>query len=201
MEVLLKYFPNLSPTQIDQFQRLKPLYESWNAKINVISRKDIDSFYERHVLHSLALGNVHPFKRGHRILDLGTGGGFPGIPLAILYPDTYFELVDSIRKKINVVEAVIAELELKNARATWSRVEDIDGKFEAVVTRAVAKTNHLLTWTKGKSKHLLALKGGDLLEELRSVRKKGKIKVHTLSDHYEEEFFETKVIVEMILRS
>src|SRR5690554_7817550 len=150
MENIKKYFPKLIEDQIQKFEQLKPLYEEWNNQINVISRKDMDNFYERHVLHSLAIANVIRFQPNTSILDVGTGGGFPGIPLAILFPDSQFHLVDSIGKKIKVVEEVVAGLDLKNVKATNSRVEEIHGEFDFIVSRAVAQMDTFVHRVKGK---------------------------------------------------
>ncbi len=199
MDLIQHYFPDLTTAQINQFEQLQALYADWNEKVNLISRKDVEHFYERHVLHSLSIAKIHAFQSGTKVLDVGTGGGFPGIPLAILFPDTQFLLVDSIRKKISVVQDVIQQLGLKNAKAEWSRVEDIDEKFEVVVTRAVAKLEQLLIWTKKHSKHLIALKGCDLQQEITDVSNiKKTLTVYPIPDFFSEEFFETKVIVDII---
>jgi 16S rRNA (guanine527-N7)-methyltransferase len=198
MELILKYFPELSDNQIQQFKQLQFLYSNWNEKVNVISRKDVAYFYERHVLHSLSIAKIHSFEAGTKVLDLGTGGGFPGIPLAILFPETQFLLVDSIGKKISVVQDVIQQLGLQNAEAKWSRVEEIDTKFDVVVTRAVAKLEQLLLWTKFHSKHIIALKGGDLSQEIKDISNiKKTLQLYPISDFFEEEFFETKFIVDL----
>ena len=198
MDIILKYFPELTEQQIALFKQLEPLYLDWNQKVNVISRKDVDQFYERHVLHSLSIAKVHSFKSGESVLDLGTGGGFPGIPLAIMFPETNFLLVDSIGKKINVVKDVIEQLGLKNASAEWTRVEEIPQKFDVVVTRAVAKLEKLLAWTKKQTKHVIALKGGDLTQEIRDVSNiKKKYQIYSIQDFFKEDFFETKVIVDV----
>jgi len=195
VDIILKYFPKLSEEQLQRFGQLKPLYDEWNARINVISRKDMDSFYIRHVLHSLSVVKICPLVGSRNILDIGTGGGFPGIPLAIYYPNIQFTLVDSIKKKITVVDEVSKALELTNVTSIWSRAEQIDGNFDKVVTRAVARMPKIIQWTGKRSKHILALKGGDLREELSEV-KTGKIKRHRISTIFEEEFFATKEIVE-----
>ncbi|GJQ08181.1 ribosomal RNA small subunit methyltransferase G [Capnocytophaga cynodegmi] len=201
MECINKYFNNLTEKQISQFEKLKPLYEQWNAKINVISRKDMDSFYERHVLHSLAIAKIVSFLADSEILDVGTGGGFPGVPLAILFPQTKFTLVDSIGKKIKVVEEVCKELDIKNVTSINSRAEQIDKKFDFIVSRAVTQMPEFVKWVKGKikksSKHLLDngilyLKGGDLTEELASFKN---IQLYEISNFFSEEFFETKKVV------
>lgn len=201
MELINKYFKNLTEKQALQFEKLKPVYEQWNAKINVISRKDMDSFYERHVLHSLAIAKVMPFLLDSEVLDVGTGGGFPGVPLAILFPQTKFTLVDSIGKKIKVVEEVCKELDIDNVTAINSRVEQIDKKFDFVVSRAVTQMPEFVKWVKGKikksSKHsldngILYLKGGDLTEELASFKN---VHLYEISDFFSEEFFQTKKVV------
>ncbi len=201
-EQLLKYFPDLSDEQKDQFQRLEALYTEWNAQINVISRKDTENFYERHVLHSLAITKVMSFTDGSKILDIGTGGGFPGIPLAILFPNCNFLLVDSIGKKIKVVKEVAKALGLKNVRAEHERAENIKEQFDFVVSRAVTAMPKFITWTKGKflkenknafKNGILYLKGGDLAEEMATVKKA--VQYFDLSDFYSEEFFETKKVV------
>lgn len=194
MQILQKYFPELSELQIQQFEQLLPLYAGWNEKINVISRKDIDNFYERHVLHALSIAKVISFQSGETVLDIGTGGGFPGIPLAILFPDTTFILSDSIAKKISVVKAVVAALDLKNIVAQAERAENIKVPVDYVVTRAVAKMDDLIRWSKNKHpKKIIALKGGDLKEELENIKKN--IRIIELKDVFEEPFFETKKIV------
>ncbi|GIJ93544.1 ribosomal RNA small subunit methyltransferase G [Capnocytophaga stomatis] len=201
MELISKYFKNLTEKQIAQFEKLKPVYEQWNAKINVISRKDMDLFYERHVLHSLAIAKVMSFLPDSEVLDVGTGGGFPGVPLAILFPQTKFTLVDSIGKKIKVVEEVCKEIDIKNVTAINSRVEQIDKKFDFVVSRAVTQMPEFVKWVKGKikksSKHsldngILYLKGGDLTEELASFKN---VYLYKIFDFFSEEFFQTKKVV------
>jgi 16S rRNA (guanine527-N7)-methyltransferase len=199
-EIILKYFPNLTDQQKSQFQQLEALYKDWNEKINVISRKDIDEFYERHVLHSLGIANIMEFADGTKVLDIGTGGGFPGIPLAILFPNVEFTLVDSIGKKITVVNAVAESLGLKNVKAYHERAEKIKDKFHFVVSRAVTQMPVFLRWLKGKfekeqfnPKHngVLYLKGGDLGEELAGI----KCEIYNLKDQFGEEFFDTKKVV------
>ncbi|GAB1347003.1 16S rRNA (guanine(527)-N(7))-methyltransferase RsmG [Cloacibacterium normanense] len=199
-EIILKYFPNLTDQQKSQFQQLETLYKEWNEKINVISRKDIDEFYERHVLHSLGIAKIMEFADGTKVLDIGTGGGFPGIPLAILFPNVEFTLVDSIGKKITVVNAVAESLGLKNVKAYHERAEKIKDKFHFVVSRAVTQMPVFLRWLKGKfekeqfnPKHngVLYLKGGDLGEELAGI----KCEIYHLKDQFEEEFFDTKKVV------
>lgn len=195
--IIEKYFPDLTDVQKEQFERMIELYQEWNEKINVISRKDMDDFVERHILHSLAIAKYQPFKNGWYVVDLGTGGGFPGIPLAIMYPDVQFILVDSIGKKIKVVEAVKNDLGLSNVKAIWGRVEQIDVKANLVVTRAVAPLSQLVDWTKKilkqQSKGIIALKGGDLTEELTGFKKRST--VTPISEIFGELFFETKSIV------
>ena len=199
-EIILKYFPNLTDEQKSHFQQLETLYKDWNEKINVISRKDIDEFYERHVLHSLGIAKIMEFADGTKVLDIGTGGGFPGIPLAILFPNIEFTLVDSIGKKITVVNAVAESLGLKNVKAYHERAEKIKDKFHFVVSRAVTQMPVFLRWLKGKfekeqfnPKHngVLYLKGGDLGEELAGI----KCEIFNLKKHFEEEFFDTKKVV------
>lgn len=206
MELILKYFPELTNEQKAQFELLQSLYEDWNTKINVVSRKDIDELYLRHVLHSLGIAKVQPFLPGSKILDVGTGGGFPGIPLAILYPEVRFHLVDSIGKKIKVVEEVVEGLQLKNIKATNDRVENVSGKYDFIVSRAVAQMETFVHWINGKvakqSQHemkngILYLKGGDLTEELKIYRN---AVVYPLSDYFEEDFYETKSVVHLPLK-
>lgn len=199
-ELILKYFPDLSENQKQQFDKLQEQYAEWNAKINVISRKDLDSLYEKHVLHSLGIARVMNFSPNTKVLDIGTGGGFPGIPLAIMFPETHFTLVDSIGKKITVVNEVAAALELQNVSAIHARAEDIPGKFHFVVSRAVTQMPVFLRWLKGKfekvqfnPKHngVLYLKGGDLSEELSGL----KCEIFDLKNYFEGEFFKTKKVV------
>ena len=205
MDLILKYFPHLSNTQQEQFSKLEALYHDWNLKINVVSRKDIDELYLRHVLHSLGIAKIQEFKKDAKILDIGTGGGFPGIPLAILFPDTHFHLVDSIGKKIKVVEEVSEGLGLKNIKITNDRAENITGQYDFIVSRAVAQMETFVRWVKGrvakKSNHelkngILYLKGGDLTEEL---AKYPKATIFSLTDYFEEDFFETKSVVHLPL--
>jgi len=206
MELILKYFPEITDTQLAQFKKLQELYEDWNLKINVVSRKDIDELYLRHVLHSLGIAKVQPFLPGSRILDVGTGGGFPGIPLAILFPEVQFHLVDSIGKKIKVVEEVVSGLQLQNVKTTNARVETVSGKYDFIVSRAVAQMETFVHWVAGKiakkSLHerkngILYLKGGDLAEELKYYPKST---VFPLYDYFEEDFFETKSVVHLPLK-
>lgn len=206
MDLILKYFPNLTETQIAQFKKLELLYQDWNLKINVVSRKDIDELYLRHVLHSLGIAKVMRFEPGSKILDVGTGGGFPGVPLAILFPECSFHLVDSIAKKLKVVDEVVEGLELTNVKTTHSRVEDTDGQYDFIVSRAVAAMPTFVRWVKGKiakeQRHelkngILYLKGGDLTEELQDYRT---TTIYNLSDFYTEDFFETKKVVHLPLK-
>ena len=194
VEIIKKYFPDLTETQLKQLKQLLPLYKEWNEKINVISRKDVDNFYMHHVLHSLAIAKFFDFKKEETILDIGTGGGFPGIPLAILFPETKFMLADSITKKITVVNAVKDVLQLENVIAKIARAETITEKFDYIITRAVAPMNDLIFWSKNKhAKKIIALKGGDLTEELKAVKKN--IRIIDLKNTFEEDFFETKKII------
>jgi len=201
-KLLYNYFPDLTSEQKAQFDKLFELYQFWNEQINVISRKDTENFYERHVLHSLGIAKVMSFKDGSEILDIGTGGGFPGIPLAILFPQCNFTLVDSIGKKIKVVNEVAEALGLKNVVGIHERAEKIPGKFDFIVSRAVTAMPAFLNWTKGKFKKesmndlpngILYLKGGDLTEELKPVFPRPTI--YNLSEYFSEEFFETKKVV------
>lgn len=202
LSVIFEEFPHLSEKQRDQFSQLQKLYAFWNAQINVISRKDMDQFYTRHVLHSLGIAKVHSFIDGSKILDIGTGGGFPGIPLAILFPKCQFTLVDSIGKKIKVVKEVSKALSLENVKSYHERAENIDGKFDFIVSRAVTAMPTFLQWTKGKflteNKHdlkngILYLKGGDLTEEMLTVKKA--VNYFDLKTFFSDDFFETKKVV------
>lgn len=206
MEFILKYFPELTEIQISQFQQLEALYHDWNSKINVISRKDIDQLYVKHVLHSLAIAKIQKFEPGTYVLDVGTGGGFPGIPLAILFPETRFYLIDVILKKINVVKAVADALELKNVKAEQMRAENVKGDFDFIVSRAVTNMPDFVSWIKDKikkqQKHelkngILYLKGGDLTEELALFPN---AKQYNITDFFEGEFFETKKVVHLPLK-
>ncbi len=201
MELIRKYFPNLTADQQEKFQKLEELYKDWNLKINVVSRKDIDELYLRHVLHSLAIAKFQQFEPGSKIMDVGTGGGFPGIPLAILFPESEFTLVDSIGKKIKVVDEVSEGLGLQNVTTYNQRVEEIKTQFDFIVSRAVAAMPTFVRWTKGKiakeSHHerrngILYLKGGDLEEELQDYKT---AEVYKLSSFFEEDFFDTKKLV------
>ena len=203
-ELILSYFPNLSETQITQFERLQELFEDWNSKINVISRKDMDQFYIHHVLHSLGIAKVMSFQPDTKVLDIGTGGGFPGIPLAILFPDTHFHLVDSIGKKISVVKDVAKQLKLSNVEAQQARAEELVRKYDFVISRAVTQMVNFYPWVKGKIKKedfnefqngILYLKGGDVDEEMEALDKS--YVVYHLGDYFKEEFFQTKKVVYM----
>ena len=200
VSLILKYFPEITDEQKQQFEKLEQLYTEWNEKINVISRKDMDGLYEKHILHSLGIAKVMPFADGTKVLDVGTGGGFPGIPLAILFPEVSFTLIDSIGKKIKVVEAVSEGLGLKNVTAVHGRAEKLKEKFHFVVSRAVTQMPEFLRWLKGKfekeqfnEKHngVLYLKGGDLAKELAGLR----CEIFQLKNYFEEEFFDTKKVV------
>ena len=206
MELILKYFPNLTEDQISKFKKLESLYQDWNLKINVVSRKDIDELYLRHVLHSLGIAKVITFNDGSKILDVGTGGGFPGIPLAIMFPNCSFHLVDSIAKKLKVVDEVVEGLGLTNVKTTHSRVEDIHDTYDFIVSRAVAAMPTFVHWTKGKiakkqnhelKNGIIYLKGGDLTEELQDYKT---AVIYNLNTFFEEDFFETKKVVYLPLK-
>lgn len=206
MDEILKYFPNLTAIQKEQFEKLDFLYHDWNEKINVISRKDIDALYTKHILHSLGIAKIIQFEPGTYVLDVGTGGGFPGIPLAILFPETRFYLIDVIAKKIKVVQAVAEGLELKNVRAEQMRAENVKGDFDFIVSRAVTNMPDFVSWVETKikknNKHelkngILYLKGGDLSEELKDFPKATE---YNLADFFEDEFFETKKVVHLPLK-
>lgn len=201
-QFLLKYFPELTVQQLEQYRLLKDLYAHWNQQINVVSRKDIDALYERHILHSLGIAKVMQFLPGERVLDVGTGGGFPGIPLAVMFPETNFHLVDSIGKKIKVVQEVAKGVGLKNVIATHARAEQIEGKFDFIVSRAVTQLKDFYPWVKDKFSKtsynqlpngILYLKGGDLKQE---IAESGlTVQQFYLKDYFEEEFFETKQVI------
>ncbi len=203
MEIIHKYFKNLTENQTEQFSKLQELYQDWNLKINVVSRKDIDELYLRHVLHSLGIAKVMQFKPGAKVMDVGTGGGFPGIPLAILFPETQFHLVDSIGKKIKVVDEVVAGLGLENVKTTHGRVEEVKDTYDFIVSRAVAQMETFVRWNKGKiakkqnhdlKNGILYLKGGDLTEELKLYTS---ATIYDLPNYFDEPFFETKKVVHL----
>lgn len=205
MDEILEYFPNLSENQIRQFQMLEALYQDWNAKINVISRKDIEELYTKHVLHSLAIAKIQAFEPGGKVLDVGTGGGFPGIPLAILFPETQFYLIDVIGKKIKVVQAVAEAIGLKNLKAEQLRAQLVKGQFDFVVSRAVTNMPDFVSWVEGKvskkqhhslANGILYLKGGDLTEELASFPQ---AKEYAIASFFKPDFFETKKVVHLPL--
>ncbi len=202
VSLILKYFPNLTPTQIDRFSQLQKVYSDWNSQINVISRKDIEHLYEKHVLHSLGIAKAMIFKAGTTVLDVGTGGGFPGIPMAILFPEVDFHLVDSIGKKIKVVTEVASAIGLQNVRASHARAETLNEKYDFIISRAVTAFPDFYGWIKNKVKPksfnefkngILYLKGGDLSEEFKNFEKK--VVYFHLKDFFEEEFFETKKVI------
>ena len=203
MEIIQKYFTDLTDNQRNQFQKLHELYQDWNLKINVVSRKDIDELYLRHVLHSLGIAKVIQFQPNTKVMDVGTGGGFPGIPLAILFPETHFHLVDAIGKKIKVVNEVVEGLELKNVKTSNCRVEEVKDNYDFIVSRAVAQMETFVHWTKGKiakkqnhelKNGILYLKGGDLTEEL---QKYTSATIYDLTNYFDEPFFETKKVVHL----
>lgn len=200
MDIILKYFPELSSDKIEKFKQLEALYIYWNQRINVVSRKNINELYINHVLHSLAIAKIINFKNKTNILDVGTGGGFPGIPLAILFPDCNFTLVDSIAKKIHVVDSIVDSLKLDNICTSVSRVESLNTKHDFIVSRAVTNMPKFMNLTKGRvikggnnslSNGIIYLKGGNLSEELKNIKNQ----IYNISDYFEEDFFETKKIV------
>lgn len=206
MQLIKTYFPELTPLQIKQFEQLEALYQDWNLKINVVSRKDIDELYLRHVLHSLAIAKFITFRPGAKVMDVGTGGGFPGIPLAIRFPDVQFHLVDSIAKKLKVVNEVVEGLGLTNVKTTHGRVEEVADTYDFIVSRAVAAMPTFVHWVKDKiakkqnhdiKNGIIYLKGGDLTEELRNYKTAA---VYPLSNYYSEAFFETKKLVYLPLK-
>ncbi|WP_425636194.1 16S rRNA (guanine(527)-N(7))-methyltransferase RsmG [Algoriphagus yeomjeoni] len=203
-QLIQSYFPDLTETQLAQFDKLQALYEDWNSKINVISRKDMEQFYVHHVLHSLGILKVMPFEPGSKILDIGTGGGFPGIPLAIMFPETHFHLVDSIGKKITVVKDVVKQLKLTNVEAQQARAEQLIRKYDFVISRAVTRMVNFYPWVKNKIRKedineypngILYLKGGEVDEEMEELGKS--YVVYHLEDYFKEEFFETKKVIYM----
>ena len=200
MDIILKYFPELSSDKIEKFKQLEALYIYWNQRINVVSRKNINELYINHVLHSLAIAKIINFENETKILDVGTGGGFPGIPLAILFPDCNFTLVDSIAKKIHVVDSIVDSLKIDNICTSVTRVESLNSKHDFIVSRAVTNMSKFLNLTKGRinkgghnslSNGIVYLKGGDLSEELKDLKNQ----IYNISDYFEEDFFETKKIV------
>lgn len=208
MNIILKYFPDLNNQQKNQFEQLQSLYDEWNSKINVISRKDFEHFYERHVLHSLAIAKIISFTEQTTILDVGTGGGFPGIPLAILFPQAKFTLIDSIGKKIKVVNEVSAALRLNNVNAQHIRVEDLNQKFDFIVSRAVTAFPRFVEMIGHKispknnnklSNGIIYLKGGDFDDEIKSLNKK--LTIYSISSYFEEDFFETKKIIHLEIKN
>lgn len=202
MDIILKYFPNLTEEQVKKFRMLDELYHDWNAKINVISRKDIDNLYEHHVLHSLSIAELIRFKPGTKVMDLGTGGGFPGIPLAILFPEASFHLVDSIGKKIKVCQEIVNALKLQNVTTQWCRAEEIKDKYHFVVSRAVMPLSDLVKIIRkniskeqinGLPNGIICLKGGELEHE--TLPLKNQTQIYPLTDYFDEPFFETKKVV------
>lgn len=203
--ILKKYFPELTETQLQQFQSLLPLYEDWNSKINVISRKDMENFYEHHVLHSLSIAKYFPLLPGMKVMDVGTGGGFPGIPLAIMFPQTSFLLVDSIGKKIKVVQAVAEALQLNNVVAVQERAEKVKDKFDVITSRGVTRLSEIAGWVGNKLRihndieagGVLYLKGGDIEQEMREVPKNWKRKSTSITKWYSEPFFVEKYVIHL----
>lgn len=209
-QTILKYFgTELTELQIEQYRQMKTLYTEWNQRINVVSRKDIDMLYERHILHSLAIAKLYSFAPGQVVMDLGCGGGFPGIPLAVMFPETKFKMVDSIGKKIKVVDAISQGLELKNVETFNMRAENINFKVDYIISRAVTDLSSFLGWSwskieRGGKSGILYLKGGDLDEEISDgksvIKNSGTIALHNISDFFEEEFFETKKVLHIVKR-
>ena len=203
-EIILHYFPKISNSQIGQFSSLDRLYRLWNKRINLISRNDIDNLYMHHVLHSLGIAKVVEFRSNHRVLDVGTGGGFPGIPLAILFPDTQFHLIDSIGKKIKVVNEITSELQLTNVTSQQVRAEGVKDQYNYVVSRAVARLDQMIKWTseliaeEKDNNSILTFKGGDISVELKNI--KSKYRIYNLKDYFEEPFFESKSVVQIFLK-
>lgn len=203
-EIILHYFPKISNSQIGQFSSLDRLYKLWNKRINLISRNDIDNLYMHHVLHSLGIAKVVEFRSNHRVLDVGTGGGFPGIPLAILFPDTKFHLIDSIGKKIKVVNEITSELRLTNVTSQQVRAEGVKDQYNYIVSRAVARLDQMIKWTSDliaeekENNSILTLKGGDISVELKNI--KYKYRIYNLKDYFEEPFFESKSVVQIFLK-
>lgn len=204
MDIILKYFEDLTEVQKTQFAQLLPLYKEWNEKINVISRKDIDNLYERHILHSLAIAKAFPFEDGAEILDLGTGGGLPGIPLAILYPNVQFMLVDGTGKKIRVAQSIIDKIGLKNAKAKHIRAEDLKQRYDYITARAVTQLDKLVHYQKrllrkkqrfGLPKGLITLKGGRVFDEVKSLPNNEYIEAYPITDFFEEPYFEEKFVL------
>jgi len=204
MEIIKKYFPEITKVQMEKIDALEPLYRNWNEKINVISRKDIDSLYEKHVLHSLSIAKIIKLSPGTKVMDVGTGGGFPGIPLSIIFPETKFLLIDSVGKKIKVVKSIVESLGLKNVEARQQRAETICDHFDFIVSRAVTSFPLFVSWVKDKIEYkqkneigngILYLKGGDFEDEIKHFGKRAH--VYNLKDFFEEKFFETKKIIHL----
>ena len=202
MEIIKKYFPEITDIQKEKFNQLSEKYAYWNQKINVISRKDMDNFYERHVLYSIAIGKIIQFGKDHHILDVGTGGGFPGVPLAILFPESQFTLLDSIGKKLKVIDEICTDLEIKNVQTIHSRVEDIQNDYDFILSRAVTNlpqfikiTKHLFKKKPNPNEGIYYLKGGDFDEELKNINLN--VQIFELKEFFEEDFFNTKKVVQI----